>query len=77
MADNDQARPGIGNASEGFEQQIQIFPRLDTTDKKDEPKSELQSGREASAKNGLTNAAASYRDARLRDAVSARNFIRL
>src|ERR1700730_11396369 len=75
MANNDQARRGRGNASEGFEQQSQIFPRLDTTDKKDEPNSGFQSGWEASAKDGLTNAAASYRDARFRDAVSASNFI--
>src|SRR5580704_6825703 len=75
MADNDQARPGIGNASEGFEQQSQIFPGLDTADKKDESNSGVQSGWEASAKNGFTNAAASYRDARFGDAVSAGNFI--
>jgi hypothetical protein len=75
MADNNQARLGIGNTSESFEQQSQIFPGLDTPDKKDEPNSGFQSGWEASAKNGLTNAAASYRDARLGDVVSASNFI--
>src|ERR1700730_2132654 len=75
MANNDQARLGIRNASEGFKQQSQIFPRLDTTDKKDEPNSGFQSGREAAAKDALTNAAASHGDARLRDAVSASNFI--
>src|ERR1700730_11036759 len=75
MANNDQARLGIGNTREGFEQQSQIFPRLDTTDKKDEPNSGFQSGWEASAKDGLTNPAASYRDAHLRDAVSPSNFL--